>query len=415
MDLQGAYPRLIYAADLPPCHLNGGPILMHRLLSGYPMDRLTIACNSALLPRAAATMLPCRHVPLFGTTGTGRWGVGRVRQLIDLSAMGPNVFALERLLRETQAEAVLTVAHGTMFIAAVLAASRARKPSVVVVHDDWTWFIGHHTWVPRRAAPPILGRTLRRATHVYAISDGVQQWLQKDFGIDSEVQLPCADSAVFSAPADRADGIFRIVFTGAFVECTAAGLGLMVEALRQGAIGENWTLDLYGPSAAAVAQLGWNDPRVTAHGWQSQQEVHKAMSQADLLYVPFAFDEESQRLGRRQFPSKLADYLAARRPVLVSAPAEIAVSRYVRRSECAELVEENSVDAIEAALRRLASSPQRRQQLVDRGWKAFQTNHEVGRLRSELLYRLRTLCGSEAGACELATPAREETPVGWKE
>jgi glycosyltransferase involved in cell wall biosynthesis len=386
-------PRLLFVADLPPCHLTGGPILMHRLLSGYPMERLTVACSSGLMPRATGTLLPCRHVSLFQTTGTGRWGLGRIKQLVDVAAFGPMVWSLERLLRETQSEAVLTVAHGMMFIAVVLAAKRAGKPSVVVVHDDWLWVIGHHTWVPKALAPSIFGRTLRRATHVYAISDGVQKWLREEFHVDSEVQLPCADSGVFPRIAPRGDGTFRLVYAGSFDASTAVGMRLLIEGLRGGAIGENWTLDLYGLSPGHATSQGWEDARVTAHGWRPQQEVHTAMAGADLLYAAFGFDALARRLANRQFPSKMADYLAARRPVLVCAPRDTAISRYIHRWNCAELVEEPSREAVAAALHRLATSPERRDELVERGWEAFRANHEVAQLRAQLVSRLRQLSG----------------------
>ncbi len=170
----------------------------------------------------------------------------------------------------------------------------------------------------------------------------------------------------------------------------------LVHALRNGVIGDNWVLHLYGGSQKHMERAGWNDRRVVAHGWLSQDEVHAAMTGADLLYVPVGFDEESRRLAQRQFPSKLADYLAARRPVLVCASAEAAVSRYVRNCDCAELVEENSAAAVAEALQRLVGSPQRRKDLVERGWAAFQANHDVVLLRSQLVSRLRQLCGHEA-------------------
>jgi glycosyltransferase involved in cell wall biosynthesis len=192
----------------------------------------------------------------------------------------------------------------------------------------------------------------------------------------------------------RDDGTFRIVYTGGFNDSIAPGLALLVEALRQAAIGENWSLDLFGPRPANIASYGWEDARVTAHGWRPQEEVHTAMAGADLLYVPFGFDALARRLANRQFPSKMADYLAARRPILVCAPPDTSISRYVHQWHCAELVEEPSAEAVGAALRRLATSPQRRDELVERGWEAFLANHDVGRLRADLVSRLQQLSRS---------------------
>ena len=187
--------------------------------------------------------------------------------------------------------------------------------------------------------------------------------------------------------AARKDGRFRIMYAGAF----CGGAGLLVEALRGGALGEEWTLELYGASPGHVESLGWQDARITAHGWGSQAEVHAAMTEADLLYAPNGFDAESQRLAVRQFPSKVADYLAARKPILVCAPANSSIARYVHRWNCAELVEEESAEAVGAALRRLAESPERRRELIARGDEAFRANHDVKRQREDLLTLLRGL------------------------
>ena len=388
-------PRLLFVSDLPPCHLTGGPILMHRLLSGYPMERLTVACSAGLMPRATGTLLPCRHVPLFQTTGTGRWGLGRIKQLVDVAAFGPMVWSLERLLRESQSEAVLTVAHGMMFIAGVLAAKRAGKPSVVVVHDDWPWFIRYHTWIPRAVSPAIFGFTLRRATHVYAVSEGVREWLQNDFSIESETQLPCAEPRTLPPASPRHEPTLRIVFTGSSSASSISGLGLLREALRAGAVGEDWTLDLYGVAERDLACLGCQDARVSAHGWGTQEQVHVAMAGADLLLAPFGFDAESRQLGIRSFPSKMADYFAARKPVLVCAPPESSIARYIRQWDCAELVDEPSAQAMAKGLHRLATSQDRRRHVVQRGEEAFRANHDVNRQRAELLALLRRLRGQE--------------------
>jgi glycosyltransferase involved in cell wall biosynthesis len=262
---------------------------------------------------------------------------------------------------------------------------------VLDVHDDWLRFIGHHTWIPRAEAPAIFGSTLRRATHVYAVSEGVREWLRNDFSIESETQLPCAEPRTLPPPSPRHEPTFRIVFTGTSSASAISGLGLLRAALRMGAVGEDWTLDLYGVAPSNVRRLGWEDARVSAHGWGTQSEVHAAMSAADLLFLPLGFDGDSRRLAIRSFPSKLADYLAARRPVLVCAPPESSVSRYVRQWDCAELVDEPSPQAMGLALHRLATSRERRRHLVERGQEAFRINHDVNCQRAELLALLRRL------------------------
>jgi uncharacterized membrane protein YccC len=77
-------------------------------------------------------------------------------------------------------------------------------------------------------------------------------------------------------------------------------------------------------------------------------------------------------------------------------------------------VEENSAIAIGQALQRLNSSPERRNELVERGWAAFQANHDVIRLRSELVARLRELCRYDAVAGKNDVSIRDHALAGWQ-
>jgi glycosyltransferase involved in cell wall biosynthesis len=120
------------------------------------------------------------------------------------------------------------------------------------------------------------------------------------------------------------------------------------------------------------------------------------MAQADLLYAPYGFDAESRRLTVRSFPYKVACYFAARKPVLVCAAPESSIARYARQWDCVELAEEPTVEAVGAALRRVAGSPERQRRMVEHGLQALAANHDIHRQRADLVRLLRHLTGGQS-------------------
>jgi hypothetical protein len=66
------------------------------------------------------------------------------------------------------------------------------------------------------------------------------------------------------------------------------------------------------------------------------------------------------------FPTKTPEYLASGRPILVHCPEHYHLARFFRQHGCGEVVVERSVEAVEAALRRVIGSPDYRRELGSR-------------------------------------------------
>jgi glycosyltransferase involved in cell wall biosynthesis len=379
-------PALLFAFEFPPCEATAGPILMARLLKGYANDKLHVLAGSYFLKRFPGGRLDCHHLSFPQTSNTGRWGLGRLKQLLELLLLPVLVVYCWRVIRRYRIAAVLSVAHNMYFIAAAVAARLARVPFVLVVHDDWIDSMRSRMWVPSAAARWCYRRVLRSAAQIYAVSSGMQQALRQDYGVDSEVQLPATEARPASADPGSAPGALRVAFTGTLTAVTIPGIGLLVKALQSPALlGIKWSLDLYGALPIHLPQFGWDDERVHAHGWAPQQEVHAALRQADVLYLPYSFDDDRSRIVQTSFPSKLADYLAAGKPVLICAPPESGVVPYAREGGFAEVVDRPNKDLLAAALVRLATSPEHRQRLAARGLQVFAENHDIARQQREFI------------------------------
>jgi len=66
-------------------------------------------------------------------------------------------------------------------------------------------------------------------------------------------------------------------------------------------------------------------------GWRSLEETVDLMSQVDVAYLPYWFENDFSLSVRLCFPNKLATYLAAGRPVLFHGPEDSSPARFLRR------------------------------------------------------------------------------------
>src|SRR5262245_21971254 len=81
-------PKLLFFADFPPSNLGGGTILISRLLEEYPNDRITVLTGSKYYKKSPQDgRLACKYVVFPVTSKTGRWGLGRLKVVVDYFAI----------------------------------------------------------------------------------------------------------------------------------------------------------------------------------------------------------------------------------------------------------------------------------------------------------------------------------------
>jgi glycosyltransferase involved in cell wall biosynthesis len=88
-------------------------------------------------------------------------------------------------------------------------------------------------------------------------------------------------------------------------------------------------------------------------GWRSVEETVNIMSQTDVGYVPYWFDERYGLSVRLCFPGKVTTYLAAGRPILYHGPEDSSVVDFLERFPAGLGCHSMDEDDIVEALRRL--------------------------------------------------------------
>jgi len=393
-------PPILYLCDFPPSNLDGGSVLVNRLLAEYPPENI-VAFTSARYRRPDAQTRPwsCNHTVLPGLHGQGRWGIGRAKGLVNWLLIPLIALRATHQLRRTRASAMLSVAHGTYFIAAALASALTSAPLILIVHDDWVADLQRSSYLFKYIARRLFGTVLRRASHIFAVSPPMQRLLRSVYGVDAELQMPCADVSLRPAGVrDTQDPMrrCRIHYSGNGV-CGADSLEMLMELLREDRLAEyglgDWELHLYTRSFDGAVPR-----RVTWHGWVSQAELAKAVASADILFLPYSFLAAEKSFRTTSFPAKTADYLASGKPILIFSPPDSSIIEYAREFDFACIVTEPTKEALAAGIGQICGSKAYRDRLAANALRTLAVNHSVGRQRQRLYDVLSEIARASQGS-----------------
>lgn len=198
-------PRLLYLGDVPVESSYYGSALLYRLLQNYPVDGLRIAEGN--LDRSR----PERRLPrvVYETVQVGFTRLLYTRlhmyQSVWLSHRGVALAGkVPALLAGFEPEAVLTVAHGHLWVAAAEFARRRGLPLHLIVHDDWPRITG----LPQRFADRVdrqFAAVYRAAASRMCVSPFMRDCYREQYGSDGEVLYPsrAADCPAFDRPPER--------------------------------------------------------------------------------------------------------------------------------------------------------------------------------------------------------------------
>ncbi|MDI1335077.1 MAG: glycosyltransferase [Lacunisphaera sp.] len=352
-------PRLACITEVPPVNLSAGPAVLYRLLKPYPADRLLLCLDQAEPRWPGRELEGVERAGLhFGwrrlqRSRFGRWHGTLVLLFQSVFLTGP----LVRRLRAFRAEAVLTVAHGTVWWPAWLAARRLGLPFHLIVHDHWRDSYDAHRWTGGFAEKRFAA-VYRGATSRLLVSETMARKYQSRYGAAPATLLypsQLASAELHGAPPERpaADRPFVIAYAGGMdgqwakdavvaLAHAVAPLGARVRVYQ--------TISLDSLRAADL-----RTDNVEIQTFLPALELHRHLRQAvDALYLPMSFTASDRRNMEVCFPSKLVDYTMPGLPILVRAPAYSSIAHWLAgRPGTALAVETEDAAALCEAVRSL--------------------------------------------------------------
>ena len=369
-------PRLLYVGDVPVEASYHGSALLHRLLSDYPAERLTI------IETGAKSETPRRlpHVNYVShPIGKTRWLNTRFHPYATVWFTNEGKRSAPKIaqsLNGFEFESVLTVAHGFGWLAAAEIARRRNAALHLVVHDDWPRVANvapaFRNWLDQRFAS-----VYRQARSRLCVSPAMRREYEKRYGAPATVIYPsrAANCEAFAEPPAHLSRKFTVAFAGTI---NSPGYIRALIALQEALKLVSGRLLIFGPLTTTEAQqLGLNDADV--RGLLTSSELLTTLrNEADALFVPMSFDPADRGNMEMAFPSKLADYTATGLPLLIYGPTYCSAVIWARENPgVAEVVE--SEPELANAINLLACYPDKRIALGARALAAGQEYFTHGR------------------------------------
>jgi glycosyltransferase involved in cell wall biosynthesis len=352
-------PGIVYVGDVPVEASYHGSALLHRLLSDYPSDRLTII-------ETGTVSRPERRLPnvnyISHRIANRRWLDTRFHPYVAawFTRTAPRKGQqISQSLNGFECEGVLTVAHGFGWLAASEIARTRKAPLHLIVHDDWPSVADvaprFRNWLDERFA-----NVYRQAQSRLCVSPAMSHFYEERYGAPASVIYPsraadCADFTELPTRLADRDKQFTIVFAGTI---NSRGYVQALAALQKALEPVDGRLLIFGPLTAGEAQQAGLQRRNTEiRGLLSSAELlTRLREEADALFVPMSFDASDRANMEMAFPSKLADYTATGVPLLIYGPSYCSAIAWARENPgVAEIVE--AEPDLANAIARLATNP----------------------------------------------------------
>ena len=290
----------------------------------------------------------------------------------------------EIVRREGCAAVVACTGDVTLLPAGYAASRRARVPFYPYIFDHYSYRECEDRaaafWA-RRFEPWLL----KGAAAVIVPNEVLADDLREHYGVESVVIHNSFDISPYEAARGQAaparDGEVRIVYTGQIYDAhldAFRNLIAAVESLGRPEI----KLHVYtNVSTESLSAQGIRGP-VVYHPYRDVSEMPRIQMEADVLFLPLAFRSPYPGLVRTSATTKLGEYMAARRPVLVHAPPDSFVSWYFRRHDCGVVVDESDPALLAKGVERILDDEGLRRRLTENAWRLARTDFSISTARA---------------------------------
>ena len=272
---------------------------------------------------------------------------------------------IERIVKQEKCGAILAFSGDLIDLpAGYLASRRCRIPFYAAVDDYYSY-----QWPDRfgrrfaRYAEPVV---LKGSARVIVLNDFLRDEYCRRYHINPVViynpcELPVAAMGE-NVPWPATDGEVAIVYTGAIYHAHYDAFANIIAAIGL-LCRPDVKLHLYtAQSRRDLERRGIQGP-VVFHGHLPPSEILGVQQQADILFLPLAFETSIPEVIKTSAPFKMGEYLASGRPILVHAPADSFVSWYFKTHECGVVVDQSDPRMLVQAIQCILNDAELRRKL----------------------------------------------------
>jgi glycosyltransferase involved in cell wall biosynthesis len=206
-----------------------------------------------------------------------------------------------------------------------------------------------------------------------------QEYFQK-YGIEATVIHNPFDLAEYeqNAKITRPDTAHdpKIVYTGAIYDAHFTAFHNLIAAIEKTGI-PNLKLHIYTPQSISYLKNNFITGPVEIHKHLPNNQMPGVQRDADILFLPLAFNSPYPEIIKTSAPGKIGEYLAAKKPVLVHAPSDSFISWYFRKYSCGLVVDKDDPGKLAQEIIRLLSDKKMQKQFSENAYSRARDDFDL--------------------------------------
>ena len=370
---------------LPPTW-GGQTIMVYRLLQSVkPDDYCLISRQNYDMDESEGNYsrrLPAKyyHLPPDAQITRGyRFGLSKVRETLNIPrAVLSRAGRIAEIVRQENCRAIVACTGEVLDLPAAYLASRmVGVPFYAYLFDYYSYqsLDPKERFFARRFEPIFL----KGAAGIIVPNEFLRDELKERYGVEATVIYnPCDISEYERLPGhdfNSDGGEIRLVYTGAIYEAHFDAFRNLIAAINM--LGRpDVKLHLYSASPVNWKHEGIYGP-VVGHGHQEMSAIPRIQREADILFLPLAFESPYPTLIKTSATSKMGEYLAARQPTLVHAPRESFVAWYFRHHQCGLVVDKSDPAQLAQGIEQILNDASLRQRFSANAWERARSDYSV--------------------------------------
>ena len=353
--------RFAVLSNFLPVTPTAQTIVLHSLLSSLPSDQYYLICSqpedtkvSLALPKLDAKYYylgtPPRRQwtsPLDMVQRAYRRLQGRAGQIENY--MHLRARQISEIIQQDSCCALIACTSDLMRLpTAAMACAKSSVAFVPYIFDDYAY---HLVGWERATAQGHMYKMMTQAAQVIVTNESTAEEYQRRYNISNTAVVHNPTNvrdleSIQRIPSVLDKRTFNIVFGGNIYHAHYDAFHNMIQALET-LPKDTVKLHLFTDrSAQDLAAKGISGESVVYHDYVPQSDFFSILLEADLLFLPLAFESPVQEVLRLATPGKTSDYLALAKPILVHAPADSFISQYFRKHQCGLVVDQPDVSLL---------------------------------------------------------------------
>jgi glycosyltransferase involved in cell wall biosynthesis len=168
----------------------------------------------------------------------------------------------------------------------------------------------------------------------------------------------------------------KIVYTGAIYDANFKAFHNLLAAIEKTKI-PNLNLHVYTPQSVNYLKKNGIEGQVEYHNHLPNNRMPAVQRNANILFLPLAFNSRYPDIIKTSAPGKIGEYLASRRPILVHAPSDSFVAWYFRKYSCGYVVDQDDPEALAEAIIHLLQDKKLQQELSDNAYVRAKEDFDI--------------------------------------